>query len=64
MLSGGQAFSIKFFNSLLHGLDTSYIIRMNVSPLESLAGVFQTFIIGWLIGASIAAIYNTQIKSN
>ncbi|NOY47320.1 MAG: hypothetical protein GXO84_03790 [Chlorobi bacterium] len=63
MITAGQEGTIKFFNSLLHGLDTTNIIRMDVSLLEAFFGVVQTFIIGWLVGASIAAFYNAQIKS-
>jgi len=63
MITAGQEGTIKFFNSLLHGLDATSIIRMDVSLLEAFFGIVQTFIIGWLIGASIAAFYNAQIKS-
>jgi uncharacterized protein DUF5676 len=62
MITTGQEGTIKFFNSLLHGLDTTNIIRMDVSLLEAFFGVIQTFIISWLAGASIAAFYNAQIK--
>lgn len=62
MLSAGQEGSIKFFNSLLHGLETRSIIRMDVSLWEASLGIIQTFIIGWLTGACIAAFYNAQIK--
>lgn len=62
MATAGQEGSIKFFNSLLHGLDTTSIIRMDVPLLEALLGIVQTFIIGWLIGACIASFYNVQLK--
>jgi hypothetical protein len=62
MLTAGQEGSITFFNSLLHGLDTTSIIRMDVPPLEVLMGIVQTFILWWLIGACIGAFYNAQIK--
>tara|TARA_R110000868_G_scaffold246609_4_gene503207 strand:+ start:492 stop:767 length:276 start_codon:yes stop_codon:yes gene_type:complete len=62
MMTAGQEGSIAFFNSLLHGLDTTNIIRMDVSMLEAFFGVIQTFILWWLIGASIAGFYNAQIK--
>ena len=55
--------SIALFNSLLHGLDTTNIIRMDVPLLEALFGFVQTFILGWLIGACIGAFYNAQIKN-
>lgn len=63
MMTAGQEGTIRFFNSLLHGLDATNIIRMDISLLEAFFGVIQTFIIGWLIGACIAAFYNAQIKS-
>ncbi len=55
--------SVKFFNSILHGLDTRSIIRMNVPFWEAFMGIIQVFIIGWLVGACIAAIYNISSKS-
>ncbi|HDZ05768.1 hypothetical protein LCGC14_0280910 [marine sediment metagenome] len=62
MATAGQEGTIVFFNSLLHGLDTTNIIKMDVPPLEVLMGIVQTFILCWLIGASIGAFYNAQIK--
>jgi hypothetical protein len=63
MLILGHDSTVKFFNTLLHGVDVSTIIRMNISPAESLFGIVQTFILGWLIGACIAGIYNVTLKS-
>tara|TARA_R110002050_G_scaffold153772_2_gene281536 strand:+ start:3794 stop:4069 length:276 start_codon:yes stop_codon:yes gene_type:complete len=63
MNTAGQEGTIIFFNSLLHGLDTSQIIRMDIPLLEALFGIVQTFILGWLIGACIGAFYNVQIKN-
>ena len=62
MTLAGQQGSVAFFNRFLHGLDTTNIIRMDVPLIEALFGIIQTFILGWLIGACIAAFYNTQIK--
>ena len=58
----GKEGTIKLFNSLLHGLDVTSVTRMNVPFLESLIGIVLTFILGWLIGACIGALYNWQIK--
>jgi hypothetical protein len=58
MVTVGQEGTIWFFNSLLHGLDTTSIIRMDVPFWQALLGIVQTFILGWLIGALIASIYN------
>jgi uncharacterized protein DUF5676 len=63
MFTAGQEGTVKFFNSLLHGLDTSQVIRMDVSFVEAFLGIIQTFILGWLVGVCIAAFYNAQIKS-
>ena len=62
MFTVGHEGSVKFFNSLLHGLDVSTIIRMDIPLLEAGLGIVQTFILGWLIGACIGALYNWQIK--
>ncbi len=62
MLTTGEQGTIKFFNSLLHGVDISSIIRMDVPFWETILGLLQTFIIGWLIGFCISVIYNYQLK--
>ncbi len=54
----GREGIVLFLNSLLHGLDVSPLIRMNVPWWEALMGAAEVFILGWLIGAAIAAIYN------
>ncbi|MGD9993685.1 MAG: DUF5676 family membrane protein [Salinivirgaceae bacterium] len=63
MTTVGRDASVQFFNSLLHGIDTSSIIRMNVPLWEVLIGIIETFILGWLIGACIAAFYNLTAKN-
>jgi hypothetical protein len=62
LATAGQEGSITFFNSLLHGLDTTSIIRINVPIWEALIGIVQTFLIAWLTGALIAVLYNAQLK--
>ena len=62
MWTAGQEGTIKFFNSLIHGLDVTSIIRMDMPISEALIGIVQTFIIGWIFGACISAIYNAQLK--
>lgn len=55
--------AVSFFNNLMHAVDVSAIIRK--TPIlfpEALMGVVEWFIIGWLTGASIAAIYNAGNK--
>ena len=58
MSTVGRATTIFFFNSLLHGIDVTTILRTEMPLWEMLMGVVETFILGWLIGASIASIYN------
>lgn len=62
MASVGREGTIWFFNSLLHGLDTSQVIKMDVPLLQAFFGIVQTFILGWFLGACIAAIYNIQLR--
>ena len=59
LLSREQA--ISYFNTLLHGVDLSPILKMETSTLNVIYGVVQIFILGWLGGATIASIYNLQI---
>lgn len=64
MAAAGKDNSVLFFNSLLHGVDVSSVIRMNVPLTEMIMGVIETVILGWLTGATVAAIYNFCGKSN
>lgn len=50
--------SITFFNSLLHGLDVTPVLRESVPPGEAILGIISTFVLGWLAGALIAGVYN------
>lgn len=62
MATVGQSGTVYFFNNLLHGLDTSSIIRMNVPFWEAIVGLVEIFILGWLSGAVIAFFYNVSVK--
>ena len=62
MMIAGHDGSVKLANSLMHGIDVSTIIRMDMPFSEGLIGIIETFIIGWLIGASIASLYYVSIK--
>ncbi|PLW96109.1 MAG: hypothetical protein C0591_09560 [Marinilabiliales bacterium] len=62
MATVGREGSIFFFNNLLHGLDTSSIIRMNVPVWEACIGIIEIFILSWLVGVCIASIYNIAAK--
>ena len=62
MITVGREGTVHFFNSILHRLDTSSIIRIQITWWEALIGFAETFIISWLVGTLIAAIYNTSLK--
>ncbi len=64
MISVGRDGTIQFFNSLLHGLDVSSIVRMSVPVWEALLGIAETFILAWLLGACVAGIYNFAMLKN
>ncbi len=61
MATVGHDGTVKFFNSLLHGLDVSAILRMDVPLWEAVIGIVETFILGWLVGACIAGFYNVLL---
>ncbi len=50
--------AILFFNSLLHGIDVTPILREHVPIGEVLLGIVSTFVLGWFAGALIAGFYN------
>ena len=61
MATVGHDGTVKFFNSLLHGLDVSTIVRMNVPLWEAGISIVETFVLGWLVGACIAGFYNAFV---
>lgn len=54
----GQETTVFVFNSLMHGLNTTTIIRMDVPIWDSIIGIILTFVLGWVMGALIAVTYN------
>lgn len=64
MLVLGHDSTVKFFNTLLHGIDVTSIMRMEISAMEVLIGFVQTFVLGWLVGACVAAIYNVSFEKS
>ena len=58
MASTSRETQILFFNSLLHGIDVTSVLRTAMPPWEMAMGLLETFILAWLVGASIASIYN------
>lgn len=61
MTTVGHDGTVKFFNNLLHGLDVSTIVRMDVPLWEFGIGMVTTFILAWLVGACIAGFYNAFV---
>jgi len=61
MWSAGKEGSILFFNSLMHGIDVTTIIRTHMPWWEMVMGLVEIFIIGWLTGATVASIYNFRL---
>jgi hypothetical protein len=62
--TAGQAATILVFNSLLHGIDVTSILRTGMPLWEALIGLVETFVLGWLTGAGVAAIYNVSLKKS
>ncbi len=58
MWTVGKEASILFFNSLMHGIDVTSIIRTHMPWWEMVMGVVEIFVLGRLTGATIASIYN------
>ena len=56
--------AIMFFNSLLHGIDVTPILRKNVPIREVMLGIVSTFVLGWFAGAMIAGFYNWGARSS
>lgn len=54
---------VLFFNSLLHGIDVTPMLRATMPVWEMVMGLVETFILAWLVGASIASIYNVGARS-
>ena len=53
--------AIQFFNSLTHGVDWGPIMRFEMPWYEMLIGITEVFILGWLVGATIATLYNASV---
>ncbi len=62
MMTVSQDVTIRFFNSLMHGVDVTPIMRWEMPWWEMIVGVTEIFILGWLFGAIIAVFYNFGAK--
>lgn len=54
--------AIMFFNSLLHGVDVTSILRTSMPISDMVLGVISTFVLAWFAGAMIAVFYNFTVK--
>ena len=60
MMTVPQPAVIAFFNSMVHGWDVEPITRWDMPWWEAAVGVAEVFILGWLIGAVVAVLYNVS----
>ena len=58
MLTAPHETAVQFFNSLMHGVDVTTIMRWDMPWWETILGVIEIFVLGWLFGALIACCYN------
>lgn len=62
MAIAGPEVLVLFFNGLLHGLDVTPVLQLEVGFWVSVIGLVNTFVIGWLFGALIAVVYNGAVS--
>lgn len=55
--------TIWLFNSFMHGLDVRSVVRWDIPWWESLIGVVESFVAGWLFGVVMATVYNLGGRS-
>ena len=55
--------AVRFFNSIMHGVNVEPIMRWNMPWWEAVIGVAEIFILGWLFGAVIAVSYNIAARA-
>lgn len=61
MLVAPKEVVVRFFNSVMHGLDVEPIVRWDMPWWEACLGVIEITILGWLFGALVAALYNLAV---
>jgi hypothetical protein len=54
--------AIIFFNSLLHGVDVTSILRTSMPISEMVFGLITTFVLAWFAGAMVAVFYNFTVR--
>jgi hypothetical protein len=55
-----QDVAVRFFNSIMHGVNVEPIMRWDMPWWEMVIGVLEIFILGWLFGAVMAVFYNLR----
>ncbi len=55
----GQESTVYVFNSMMQGIDTTSIVRMDMPVGQIIFGLISTFLVGWITGSIIAALYNS-----
>ena len=58
MLVLPRAIVIRFSNTLTYGVDWAPVARWQIPLWEAALGLVGVFILGWIAGAVVAAIYN------
>jgi hypothetical protein len=54
--------AIIFFNSLLHGVDVTSILKTSMPVSQMIFGIITTFILAWFAGAMTAVFYNLSVR--
>lgn len=62
MLTVPREEAIRFFNSILHGVDVTTIMRWEMRWTEMVVGVLEVFVLGWMFGAVLAVLYNSAAE--
>ena len=57
-----HAKAIIFFNSLLHGVDVTSILKTSMPVSQMIFGIITTFILAWFAGAMIAVFYSLSVR--
>lgn len=63
IMTVGKEGVVFLFNTIFHGIDVTSLIRTTMPWYNMAIGLIEIFIIGWLLGATIASIYNFGIKN-
>lgn len=58
MLTVPKDAAIRFFNSIMHGINVEPIMRWDMPWWEMIIGVLEVFILGWLFGGVVGYFYN------